>query len=189
MEYNGTPRPDAFTQSCRDLLRTSTYEDILAWTVYATPLAFMIGPAAVVAHEPVISVVLHSLLGFALSWTLHRMGHRLLGKRPKGSQQILLSRTLRLPAKLTLSQFIWTLEILVGAAVFTGILAKRSFLAGDTIGMIAALGLFVIGLLLFFAPVHLGRLWIQRYDPTMPLVGPTDEVINQSFPGLRALFK
>jgi hypothetical protein len=189
MEYNGTPRIDAFTQGCRDFLRTFTYEDIMAWTIYTTPLVFMIGPAAIVAHDPMISVMLHSLIGFSLSWMLHRMGHRLLASLPKVSQRVFLSRSLRLPVRTTLSQFIWLLEILVGAAVFIGLLAKRCFVAGDTVGILTGLGLFTVGLALFFLPVHLGRLWMDRYDPTMTLVGPTDEEINRSIPGLRSFFK
>jgi hypothetical protein len=189
MEYNGTPRTDSFTQGCRDFLRTFTYEDILAWTIYAAPLVFMVGPAAIMTHDPGMSVVLQSVVGFSLSWMLHRMGHRLLTSLPKGPRRIFLSRSLRLPVNLTLSQFIWMLEILVGAAVFTGILAKRCFLAGDTMGILTGLGLFAVGLALFFAPVHFGRLWIERYHPAMTLVGPTDEVINRSLPSLRALFK
>lgn len=189
MEYNGTPRPDSFTQGCRDVLRTFTYEDIMAWTIYAAPLSFMIGPAATVAHDPVMTMVLHSLVGFSLSWMLHRMGHRLLVTLNNEPHRIFLFRSLRLPLTLTLSQFIWMLEILIGAAVFTGILAKRCFLMGDTVEILMGLCLFAVGLGLFFAPVHLGRLWIERYYPAMPLVGPTDDVINQSFPGLRSLFK
>lgn len=189
MEFNGTPRTDSFTQGWRDFLRTFTYEDILAWTVYAAPLVFMIGPAAIVAHDPMISVVLHSLVGFSLGCMLHRLGRRLLTRLINGPQRIFLSRSLRLPVKQTLSQFIWMLEIIVGIAVFTGILAKHSFLVGDTVGISTGLGLFALGLVLFFLPVHLGRLWIERYDPTMTLVGPTDEEINRSFPGLRSFFE
>ena len=188
MEFNSAPRTDAFTQGCRDFVRTFTYEDILAWTIYATPLVFMIGPAAILAHDPLMSVMLHGLGGFSLSWMLHRMGHRLLARLAKDSQRIVLTRTLRLPIKLTLSQFVWLFEILVGAAVFSGLLAKRYFVAGDPAGILIGLGLFTAGLALFFLPVHLGRLWMERYDPTMALVGPTDEEINRSFPGLRFLF-
>lgn len=173
MEHHDTPRPDLFTQGCRDFLRTFTYEDILAWTIYAAPLVFMIGPAAILAHDPLMSVMLHSLIGFPLSWMLHRMGHRLLARGPQG----------------TLSQFTWLLEILVGASIFIGLLAKRCFVAGDTVGILIGLGLFTVGLALFFLPVHLGRLWMERYDPTMTLVGPTDEEINRSFPGIRSFFK
>ena len=189
MDYNGTPRIDAFTQSCRDFIRTFTYEDIMACTVYAAPLLFMIGPAAIVAHDPMLSLVFQSLLGFSISGTLHRVGHRLLLTLPKEPQHMFLSRSLRLPVKLTLSQFMWMLEILVGAAVLSGIVAKRCFLAGGTMGLLSSLSFFALGLALFFVPVHLGRLWIERYYPAMILLGPTDDVINRSFPGLRSLFK
>ncbi|WP_447603509.1 hypothetical protein [Nitrospira sp. Nam80] len=189
MEYDGTSRPDSFTQGCRDFLRAFTYEDILAWTVYAAPLVFMIGPAAMAAHDPVMSIMLQSLIGFSISRMLHRIGHRLLVTLPNGPQRIYLSRSLYLPIRLTVSQFIWMLEILVGAAAFTGILGKRYIQAGDTAGIVTGLGLSLVALALFFVPVHLGRLWMERYDPTMTVVGPTEDVINRSFPGFRALFK
>jgi hypothetical protein len=188
MNYNGAPRTDAFAQGCRDFLRTFTYEDIMAWTIYAAPLVFMIGPAAVLARDPTISVVLQTLVGFSLSWMLHRMGHGLLAKATNGAQRLLLSRSVRLPVKLTLSQFIWMLEILVATAVFSGLLAKRCFLTGDSVGILAGVVLFAAGLALFFLPVHLGRLWIECYAPPMTLVGPTDEEINRSIPGLRSSF-
>jgi len=189
MEYNGTPRTDVFTQSCRNFVRTFTYEDILAWTIYAAPLVFMIGPAAILVHDPMMSMVLQSLVGFSLGRMLHRTGHRLLARPATGSQQVLLSRSVPLPVTLTLNQFIWVLELLVGAAVFTGLLAKRCWLAGDALGMLPGVGLFALALALFFLPVHLGRLWMERYDSTMTLVGPTDEEINRSIPGFRSLFK
>jgi hypothetical protein len=189
MTSNSPSRTDPFTQGCRDFLRTFTYEDILAWTIYGGPLLFMIGPAAILAHDPIISVALHSLVGFPLAWLLHRVGHRLLGKLSNDPQRLVLSRYRHLSIKLTLSQFIWMLEFVVGAAVFAGILAKRCFLMGDTVGVLTGLVLFAIGLALFFLPVHFGQLWMERYGPTMTLVGPTDEEINRSFPGLRSLSK
>ena len=189
MEYNGTPRTDAFTQSCRDFIRTFTYEDIMACTVYATPMVFMVGPSAIMAHDPVLRLVLQSLLGFSISWTLHRMGHRLLMTLPKEPQRMFLSRSVRLPVKLTLSQFMWMLEILIGAAVLSGIVGKRCFQVGGTMGLLSSLSFFALGLALFFVPVQLGRLWIERYYPAMTLLGPTDDVINRSFSSLRSLFK
>jgi hypothetical protein len=189
MEYNGTPRPDAFTKSCRDLLRTCTYEDIVACTCYTAPMLFMLGPAAVVAGHPVVSLVLHSLLGFSLSWMLHRMGHRLLVRLPQEPRTIFVSRSLRLPAKLTLGQFLWLLEIVVAVGMFSGILAKRYFLAGGTAGLLGGLVLLAIGLALFFLPARLGRLWMERHYPVMTLVGPTEDVINKSFPGFGSFFK
>jgi hypothetical protein len=189
MELNSTPRIDAFTQGCRDFVRTFTYEDVLAWTVYAAPLVFMIGPAAILVHGPIISVVLHSLVGFLLGGMLHRTGHRLLARLTDGAQPITLSRCVRSPGTLTPQQFIWTVEILVAVAVFAGLLAKRCFLMGDSVGMLIGLALFALALALFFLPVHLGRVWMERYDPTMTLIGPTDEEINRSIPGFRSLFK
>jgi proteasome lid subunit RPN8/RPN11 len=67
MDYNGTPRTDAFTQGCRDFIRSLTYEAILACTVYGPPMLFMIGPAAILANHAFIIVLLHSLLGFGMS--------------------------------------------------------------------------------------------------------------------------
>lgn len=188
MEYNDSPRPDTFTQGCRDFIRTFTYEDILACVVYAPPMLFMIGPAAVVANASSVSLVLQTMLGFALSWTLHRMGHRLLVALPKDPQRIYLSRSLRLPVKLTLSQFLWMMETFVGVAVFGGILGKRLLLEGGHGGLLTSLTCFALGLFLFFVPVHLGRMWIKRYYPAMPLLGPTEDVIRSTFPGLRAFF-
>ena len=189
MEYNGTPRPDAFTQSCRDLIRSFTYEAILACTVYAPPMLFMVGPAAIVARHPFIIIVLHSLLGFAMSWTIHRMGHRLLMALPKGPHKIYLFSSVSLPMNLTLSQFLWGLEILVAAGVFSGILAKRFFAVDDTVHFLISLGLILLGLALYFMPVYLARLWRKHYYPAMTLLGPTDEIINKSFPGIRSLFQ
>ena len=186
MEYNGTPRPDAFTQGCRDLLRSFTYEAILACTVYIPPMLFMVGPAAIVARHPLIIIVLHSLFGFAMSWTIHRMGHRLLTALPKGPHRTYLFPSVSLPLNLTLSQFLWGLEILVAAGVLSGILAKR-FFAGDD--LLISLGFILLGLVLYFMPVYLARLWRTHYYPAMTLLGPTDDVINKSFPGIRSLFQ
>ena len=58
-----TSKIDVFTQSCRDLIRTFTYEDILACTVYVPPMLFMVGPAAIAANDPLISLLLKSLFG------------------------------------------------------------------------------------------------------------------------------
>jgi len=184
-----TSRTDAFTKGCRDLIRTFTYEDILACTVYVPPMLFMVGPAAIVTNAPLIILVLYTILGFALSWMLHRMGHRLLSALPKEPHMMYLSRSRCLPVKLTLRQFIWMMEIIVGAAMFSGILGKRFFLAGNTLELLISLSLFALGLALYLIPVYVGRIWIGRYYPAMTLVGPTEEVINTSFPGLRSIFK
>jgi hypothetical protein len=84
--------------------------------------------------------------------------------------------------KLTLTQFLWMMEIIVAAAVFSGIVGKRFFLAGGALGLLTSVLLFSVGLGLFFLPVYLGRLWIERYYPAMPLLGPTDEVVSKSLP-------
>jgi hypothetical protein len=173
-----------FTQGCRDIIRTLTYEAILACTVYVPPMLFMLGPAAIVAQHPLILIALHSVLGFGMSWMIHRMGHRLLTALPKAPQKIYLSGSLCLPMKLTLSQFLWMMEVAVASGVFCGVVAKR-WLAGD---LVNSLLLFGVGMALYFIPVYLTTLWIRRYYPAMTLLCPTEEVIKKSIPGLRSLF-
>jgi len=185
MKYNETPRTDIFTQGCRDLVRTFTYEAILACTVYLPPMLFMVGPGAIVIQHPLILIILHSVLGFGLSRSIHRMGHCLLMPLPKAPQKIYFCGSLCLPVKLTLSQFIWMMEILVAAGVFCGIIAKR-LLAED---LVNSLLLFGVGFVLYFTPVYLTRLWTHRYYPGMTLLRPTEAVIKKSFPGLRSLFQ
>jgi len=182
MEYNGTPRTNAFTQGCRDLIRSLTYEAILACTVYAPPMLFMIGPAAIVTHHPLILIAVQSLLGFGMSWTIHSMGHRLLMPLPQAPQKIQLLPMLCLPLKLTLGQFVWMLEIFVAAAVLCCIAGKRFFAEEPTTGML----FFVLAVALYFLPVYLAKLWSERYYPALTLVGPTEAMINKSFPGLRS---
>lgn len=62
-----------------------------------------------------------------------------------------LSRSRCLPVKLTLSQFVWAMEILVGAAVFSGILGKRFFVAGTTVEFLIGLSFFALAVALFCA--------------------------------------
>lgn len=182
------PRHMTFTQCCSDLIRMLSYEDILSCAVYLPPMLFMVGPAAIVANEPLIAAALNAITGFALSWTLHSMGHRLLIALPHEPQTIYLSQSLRLPVKLTLSQFVWMMEIIVAAAVFSGIAGKRFFFAGDPPGLLTGMTSFTVGLGLFFLPVYLGRLWIERYYPAMPLLSPTEEVVSRSLsPGVRSI--
>lgn len=186
---NETTRTDRFTQQCRDIIRTFSYEDILACTAYVPPLFFMAGPAAIVANDSVITCGLNAVLGCAISWTLHRMGHRLLMALPNQPQAIFLTRFVRLPVKLTLAQFLWMMEILIGAAVFSGIVGKRLVFAGTTSGLLIGLSCFGVGLALYFLPVYLGRLWIERYYPALPLVSPTEDMVNTSLPGVRSIFQ
>lgn len=180
--------PDSFTQSCRDLVRTFTYEDILGCTIYAAPMMFMIGPASIVANEPLIAIVVQSLIGFVLSWAVHRMGHRLLTALPQAPCRLYVSPLRCLPLKLTVTQFLWVMESMVGAAVLAAVVGKRLLHATDTVGLPGGLSLIAAGCILYFVPVYLGRLWIRHYYPAMTLVGPTEEVINTSFPGIRSLF-
>ncbi len=177
-----TSQPATLTQWCRDLIRMLSYEDILACTIYVPPMLFMVGPAAIVANTPPMNLVLNALLGFALSGTLHRIGHRLLTALPNEPQPIYLSRSRSLPVRLTRTQFLWLMEILVAAAVFSGIVGKRAFWAGGADGLLTGVICVTVGLGLYFLPVYLGRLWILRYYPAMPLSGPTEEVVSRSLP-------
>jgi len=179
---------DGFTQRCRDLIRTRSYEDILACTVYAPPLLFMVGPATIVAGAPVVTCALNAVLGCALGGMLHRVGHRLLTGMPNQPHLISLTRSVRLPVKLTLTQFLWMLEIIVAAGLFSGILGKRWIFAGTGEPFIG-LGYFGAALALYFLPVYLGKLWMERHYPAMPLAGPTVDVVNRSLPGLRSLVR
>lgn len=184
---SGTQRPDSLTQSCRDLVRTFTYEDILGCTIYATPMLFMIGPASIVTDDPLIAVVVQSLIGFVLSWAVHRTGHRLLTALPKEPCRLYISSFRCLPMRLTITQFLWVTELIVGAAVFAAVAGKRFLHTGDTFGLLSGLSFMVTACVLYFIPVYLGRLWIRHYYPAMTLVGPTEEVIKTSFPGIRSI--
>ncbi len=183
------PRPDSLTQRCRDLVRTCTYEDIVGCIIYASPIVFMIGPAAIVANDPIIATVVQSLVGFVLSCVLHRMGHRFLTAVANEPRTVYFSRTRCFPGRLTLTQFLWIMELIVGVAVFSAIVGKRFLQAGDMAGLLGGLNLFLFALVLYFIPVHLGRLWISRHYPAMTLVGPTEEVIKTSLPGFRWMSK
>lgn len=189
MAYNRVPRTDAFTQGCRDVLRTFTYEDVVAWLCYAAPLLFVIGPSAVVAREPLAGILFYSAIGFSLSALIHRVGHALLAPLPKGPHKIFLSRTMSLPMRLTLSRFVWLLESIVALSLLCGLLAKRCWLAGGTEMFVAGWVLFLAGVGLFFLPVRLVELWRIRYYPATSLVGPSDDVINRSLSGLPRLLK
>ena len=183
-----TPRPDSFTQHCRDLVRTCTYEDILGCTIYAAPMLFMIGPAAIVGNHPFIAMVVQSLLGFLLSWTVHRIGHRLLIALPKEPCSLYVSQSRHLPVRLTVTQFLWVMELLVGAAVFAAVVGKRLLHSIDTVGVLSGVSLMVAACVLYFVPAYLGRLWIRHHYPAMTLVGPTEQVIKTTLPGIRCIF-
>ena len=170
----------SFTRSCRDFISMLSYEDILSWTVYVPPMLFMAGPAAIVASNPLVTLVLNAMVGCALGWTLHRMGHRLLMGLPNDAQPVYLSLTVRLPLKLTRIRFVWMLEMMVAAAVFSAILGKRFFVPGDPSSWVASALCFLIGLSLYFLPIYLARLWIQRHYPALPLSGPTADVVSKS---------
>lgn len=184
---SGTPKPDFFTQGCRDLVRTFTYEDILGCTIYAAPMLFMIGPASIAANDPLSAMVVQSLIGFVLSWTVHRTGHRLLITLPKEPCSLYVSSSRCLPVRLTVTQFLWVMELIVGGAVFAAVVGKRFLYTIDSVGLLSGLVLIVAAFVLYCVPVYLGRLWIRHYYPAMTLVGPTEEAIKASFPGIRSL--
>ncbi|HEU4683048.1 MAG TPA: hypothetical protein VFS39_00920 [Nitrospira sp.] len=176
-------RPDFFTQGCRDILRTFTYEDIVACTMFGPPILFMIGPAALAANCTIVPTVLFAVLGFGLSLALHRLGRRLFSALPKEPQPLCISRSIRLPLRLTLSQFLSLMGAMVAVAVFCAILGTRWMAAADVPG-IASVALFGAAALLYFLPVYLGRLWMTRYYPAMTLLGPSPHVINAALPGI-----
>jgi hypothetical protein len=170
----------SFTRSCRDFISMLSYEDILSWTVYVPPMLMMAGPAAIVSNNPLGTLVLNAIVGCVLGWTLHRVGHRLLMGLPNDARPVYLSLSVRLPVTLTRIRFVWMLEMMVAAAVFSAILGKRFLLSGDPFSLVAGALCFIIGLCLYFLPIYLARLWIERHYPAMPLSGPTDEVVSKS---------
>ncbi len=179
------PKHSAFTQWCCGLIQMLSYEDILSITVYLPPMVFMAGPAAVVASNPWVTLVLNAIVGFAFSWVLHRVGHRLLRVLPNEPKVVYLSTSLRLPVHLTLPQFVWMMEIIVAVAVFSAVVGKRFFLVGSGLEVLVSAIFFVVALGLYFLPVYLGRLWITKYFPTLPLLRPTEEVATKSLPVVR----
>ena len=90
--------------------------------------------------------------------------------------------------RLTVTQFLWVMELIVGTAVFAAVGAKRFLHTSDDAGLLSGLSFIVAAFLLYFVPVYLGGLWIRHYYPAMTLVGPTEEVIKASLPGIRSLF-
>ena len=180
-----TPKHSAFMQWCRGVIQMLSYEGILSITVYLPPMFFMVGPASVVGNNPWINLVLNAIVGFALSWVLHRVGHRLLRVLPKEPKVVYLSTSMRLPVHLTLTQFVWMMEIIVAVAVFSAVVGKRFFLVGGGLEFLVSAIFFVVGLGLYYLPVYLGRLWIKKYDSTLPLLRPTEEVVTQSLSVVR----
>ncbi|MDC8450510.1 MAG: hypothetical protein LV473_19450 [Nitrospira sp.] len=79
------------------------------------------------------------------------------------------------------------MELTVGAAVFAAMVGKRFLHTGDTFELLTGLSLLVAAFVLYFIPVYLGRLWIRHYYPAMTLVGPTEEVIKTSLPGIGSI--
>jgi hypothetical protein len=179
-----TRKHSALTQRCSCLIQMLSYEDILSVTVYLPPMLFMVGPASIVSNSPWITLVLNAIVGFAFSWVLHRVGHRLLKGLPNEPKAVYLSTSLRLPGKLTLTQFVWLMEVIVAVAVFSGIVGKRFFLVGGVLEVLFSAFFLAVGLGLYFLPVHLGRLWIKRYYSALPLMRPTETIVNKSLPGV-----
>lgn len=71
--------------------------------------------------------------------------------------------------------------------MFAVVVGKRFLHTGDTFGLLTGLSFMVAAFVLYFIPVYLGRLWIRHYYPAMTLVGPTEEVIKTSLPGIRSM--
>ena len=179
-----TRKRSALTQGCSGLIQMLSYEDILSVTVYLPPMLFMVGPASIVSNNPPITLVLNAIVGFGFSWVLHHVGHRLLKGLPNEPNAVYLSASLRLPGKLTLTQFVWMMEVIVAVAVFSGLVGKRFFLVSGVLEVLPSAILFAVGLGLYFLPVYLGKLWIKRYYSALPLMRPTEDVVNKSFPGV-----
>ncbi|MEO7859307.1 MAG: hypothetical protein ABIU05_02500, partial [Nitrospirales bacterium] len=180
-----TPKHSAFTRWCCGLIQMLSYEDILSITVYLPPMLFMAGPAAIVANNPWITLVITAIVGFAFSWVLHRLGHRLLRVLPKEPKVVYLSTSMRLPVHLSLTQFVWMMEISVAVAVFSAVVGKRFFLVGGGLEVPTSAIFVVVGLGLYFLPVYLARLWIKKYYSILPLLRPTEEVVNKSLSVVR----
>lgn len=177
-----TRKHSALTQWCSGLIQMSSYEDILSVTVYLPPMLFMVGPASIVSNNPLITLILNAMVGFAFSWVLHRVGHRLLKGLPNEPKAVYVSTSLRFPGKLTLTQFVWMMEVIVAVAVFSGVVGKRFFLVGGVFEVLCSAILFAVGLGLYFLPVYLGKLWVKRYYSALPLMRPTEDVVNKSLP-------
>ena len=112
-------------------------------------------------------------------------GHRLLKGLPSEPKAVYLSTLIRLPVKLTLTQFVWIMEIIVASAVSSAVIGKRFFFLGGVLEALASALFFAMGLGLYFLPVYLGKLLIKRYYSVLPLLRPTEEVVNRSFRGFR----
>ena len=179
-----TRKHSAFAQWCSGLIQMLSYEDILSVTVYLPPMLFMVGPASIVSNNPWITLVLNAIVGFAFSWVLHHVGQRLLNGLSNEPQAVYLSPSLCLPGKLTLTQFVWMMEVIVAVAVFSGVVGKRFFLVGGALEILSSAILLVAALGLYFLPVYLGKLWIKRYYSALPLMRPTEDVVNKSLPGV-----
>lgn len=170
------------TQWCRDLIQMLSYEFILTATIYLPPMFFMVGPASIASNSPPITLVLNSIVGFAFSGVLHCVGHRLLKGLPIEPKAVYFSTSLRLPGRLTLSQFVWIMEVIVAIAGFSGVAGKHFFLIGGVLETLSGAVLFAVGLSLYFLPVYLGKLWIKRYCSLLSLMRPTEDVVNKSLP-------
>ena len=181
---HATRKHSALTQWCSGLIQMLSYEDILSITVYLPPMLFMVGPASIVSNNPWTTLVLNAIVGFAFSWVLHRVGHRLLKGLPNEPKAVYLSASLRLPGKLTTTQFVWMMEVIVAMAVFSGVMGKRFFLIGGALEGLSSAALFAVGLGLYFLPVYLGKLWVKRYYSALPLMRPTEDVVNKSLSGV-----
>ena len=69
-------------------------------------------------------------------------------------------------------------------AVFSGAVGKRFFLVDGPLEVLSSAILLVVALGLYFLPVYLGKLWIKRYYSALPLMRPTEDVVNKSLSGV-----
>jgi hypothetical protein len=181
---HATPKHSALTKWCRDLIQMMSYEDILSITVYLPPMLFMAGPATILANNSWITLVLNAIVGFAFSGVLHQVGHRFLRALPNEPKLVYLSTSVRLPVKLTLTQFVWMMEFIVAAAVFSAVVGKRLFLVDGVPEVLSSTIFFSVCLGLYFLPVYLRKLWIEKHYSTLSMLHPTEEAVNKSFPGI-----
>jgi hypothetical protein len=189
MEYfmsspHAIPKHSALTQWCRDLIQMMSYEDILSITVYLPPMLFMAGPATILTNNSWITLVLNAIVGFAFSWMLHQVGHRFLKTLPNEPKAVYLSTSVRLPVKLSLTQFVWMMEFIVAVAVFSAVVGKRLFLVDGVPEVLSSTIFFSVCLGLYFLPVYLRKLWIEKHYSTLSLLRPTEEDVKKFFPGI-----
>jgi hypothetical protein len=114
-------------------------------------MLFMGGPAAIVSNNPWVSLVMNAPVGFAFSWVLHRVGHRLLRVLPQEAKGVYFSASMRPAVNLTMTQFVWMMEIVVALAIFSAVVGNRFFIVGGRLEVLVSAVLCVVGLGLYFS--------------------------------------